>query len=201
MPNIYYVYAYVRSKDSTTAKAGTPYYIGKGSGKRAWAKHHFQIPSNKKQIVILETNLSEVGAIAIERRLIRWYGRKDLATGILLNQTDGGDGGQNISQETRLKRSNALKGKYVGEKSGWGGKRNPAQSIRMSGANHPMFGKKHKEESNIKNSNTQKGVRVGALNPMFGKKMPSKLCPYCLRTISLGNFTRWHAENCKYKHD
>lgn len=25
----YYVYAYVRSKDSKTAKAGTPYYIGK----------------------------------------------------------------------------------------------------------------------------------------------------------------------------
>lgn len=27
--NIYYVYAYIRSKDSETARAGTPYYIGK----------------------------------------------------------------------------------------------------------------------------------------------------------------------------
>ena len=29
--SIYYVYAYLRSKDSTIAPKGTPYYIGKGS--------------------------------------------------------------------------------------------------------------------------------------------------------------------------
>lgn len=90
---IYYVYAYLRSTDSTTAKAGTPYYIGKGKGKRAWAKDHcVELPIDKKLIVILESNLSEIGAFAIERRLISFWGRKILKTGILHNQMPGGQG-------------------------------------------------------------------------------------------------------------
>jgi len=90
-PLRFYVYAYLRSKDSPTAKAGTPYYIGKGCGDRAWGKHDFQIPRNKNLIVILETNLSEIGAFALERRMIKWHGRKS-KNGILSNRTDGGEG-------------------------------------------------------------------------------------------------------------
>lgn len=90
---IYYVYAYLRNKDSATAKAGTPYYIGKGKKNRAFGKGHtIPVPVNKNNIIFLETNLSELGALALERRMISWYGRKDINTGILRNMTDGGDG-------------------------------------------------------------------------------------------------------------
>jgi hypothetical protein len=93
IPPNYYIYAWIRKKDSKTAKAGTPYYIGKGKGRRAWAKtkHSVNIP-NDKNIIILESNLTELGALALERRYIRWYGRKDNNTGILHNRTDGGEG-------------------------------------------------------------------------------------------------------------
>jgi hypothetical protein len=104
--NNYYVYAYLRNSDSSTANAGTPYYIGKGIGKRAFSKtHRVAVPDNQKNIVFVETNLTNIGALALERRLIRWYGRKDLGNGILRNLSDGGDGtaGFSHSEETKRK--------------------------------------------------------------------------------------------------
>jgi len=95
----YYVYLYLREN-------GTPYYCGKGKGKRAYRK------GASKTIKFVAIHLSESEAFILEKRLIKLYGRKDLGTGILNNKTDGGEGSSGAirSKEWRLRVSNTKKG-------------------------------------------------------------------------------------------
>ncbi len=88
MPHDYYTYAYLRDD-------GTPYYIGKGRGNRAYSiagrKMHRR-PKDRSKILLLKQNLSEAEAFRHEVYMIAVFGRKDLGTGILRNLSDGGEG-------------------------------------------------------------------------------------------------------------
>ena len=89
----YYVYAYLRQKDSKRGSAGTPYYIGKGTGYRIHQKSgHPFLPSPKRRIKIAK-DLTEQAALDLEMELIGKYGRiKYDEGGILYNISLGGEG-------------------------------------------------------------------------------------------------------------
>jgi hypothetical protein len=104
----YYTYAYLREDR-------TPYYIGKGKGRRVYLKHQkgISVPKDKSRIIFLKQNLTEEEAFKHEIYMIAVLGRKDLGTGILRNKTDGGEGpsGAVRSEEQRKNVSEGKKGK------------------------------------------------------------------------------------------
>ena len=103
----YYTYAYLREDK-------TPYYVGKGKKNRINDYHtkFVKVPPEERRL-FLKQNLTEEEAFKHEVYMINVLGRKDLGTGILINRTDGGDGGLGIikSEEDKKRMSKLMKGK------------------------------------------------------------------------------------------
>ena len=169
-PLRFYVYAYIRKDNS-------PYYIGKGQHRRAW-KHtrqdRIKSPIDLSRIVMVETNLTEFGALALERRMIRWYGRKDNNSGILRNLTDGGEGCAGY----------------------WVGKKRPEHGDKMKTNSNPM--KKTEHRAKLKEVLAAKTKILKVPKTIF-TKLSGYIHPandpdkYCFENIITGercNFTR-----------
>ena len=107
MNDIFYTYAYLRKSD------GTPYYVGKGCGKRVYdSSHNVKVPDDNDRIIFLKQNLTEEEAFNHEKYMIAVLGRKDLGTGILRNMSDGGEGHSNPSPESRRKNAESSRLQY-----------------------------------------------------------------------------------------
>jgi hypothetical protein len=175
--SIYYVYAYLNQK------TGKPYYIGKGQDDRINAPHlNLNLPPDPKNRVKLKENLSEQEAWDLEVELIAKYGRKDLGTGILLNKTEGGIGGNTslyrnyapMSDATKQKLSEANKGKKP-----W----NTGTKGLVKGNTKPKDA-----ECRRKISEALKG------RPSWN---PTIECPHCGKEGGANIMKRWHFDNCK----
>ena len=109
-PNRFYTYAYLR-------KDRTPYYIGKGTGRRVYTRNRGELkpPKDKSRIILLKQNLTEEEAFKHEIYMISVFGRKDLGTGILHNKTDGGEGCRGIVINEEYIRNKSEAGKISKE--------------------------------------------------------------------------------------
>lgn len=115
--NIYYVYQYVRDDK-------TPYYIGKGSKRRAWLKHKRANgsdlrPRDRSKIEIIKEGLSQQEAWDLETALIAKY-KRIVDGGILVNSNLGGEGGVVLPRGARAGKKNPR----------WGIKEDPESKSR-----------------------------------------------------------------------
>lgn len=113
-PSGFYVYVYLR-------KDGTPYYVGKGNGRRAWMSHRYRnkgihTPPNNR-IQIIAHGLLEMESNILEKRLILKFGRKDQKTGILHNRTDGGEGVSGLVRSESQKQHSKRFGQLAKERN------------------------------------------------------------------------------------
>lgn len=126
----YYTYIYLR-------KNGTPYYVGKGSGKRAFVKRkkcYAQPPQNKNNIELIYC-VDEQEALKLEIFLIALWGKKryDL-NGILNNDTLGGEGvsGYKPTEEIIKKRAASISKALTGKpQPQWSDQRKLKHSLKL----------------------------------------------------------------------
>lgn len=198
----FYVYLWLRHKNSKHGPKLSPYYVGKGSGNRAFNPRQRRVkpPKDRSYIVFAQEGLTEQEAFDLERYYIALYGRKDLGTGILGNFTDGGEGASGLrhSQESRNKMSRAQKGKIVSQET--------RDKLSRASMGHQHFlGKSHTQETRAKISLANMGNQ-NFLGKTHAKEARDRIAQARLRylyeltnsngdiyvTDNLTDFTRQH---------
>lgn len=180
--DVFYVYILFRPN-------GIPCYVGKGQRDRSTThfqpgilkrhsnKHLANIikkAGGKLPVVIIKDKLSNRLAIDTEIIFIKAIGRKEFG-GPLVNLTDGGEGQNNLSKETKEKIGNSNRGrKHSNEvkeylrKLNIGKKMSPEANAKTKAAN---LGKKVSIETCLKISRSKTGVKIKPKSEAAKKKM------------------------------
>ena len=162
---MFYTYLWLRED-------GTPYYVGKGTGNRAFESdgHKCRRPKCKEDI-LLQRFSTEENAFEAEKFLIAYYGRADKKQGCLRNLTDGGEG---VSVGSPRNSGSFIKGVHVSVHTEIkkGERRSPETEFQKGHAAHnkgkeglrghlnPFFGKTHTSESLEKMRNAHLGKKA-----------------------------------------
>ena len=152
----FYTYLWLRED-------GTPYYAGKGSGRRGLDSdgHLVNRPKDKTNILI-QYFPTEADAFFAEKYLIAYYGRIDNGTGILRNRTDGGENPPKNYGKRPESFSKLLSELLTGRIGGMTGKRHSPETLeKMRKAhlgNRGRTGQHLSEEHKRKIGNANRGT-------------------------------------------
>lgn len=167
---MYYVYAHYRKTDNSIFYVGVAKSLKRFTSKYSRNKYWKNIvdKNNYYYKILFESNKWE-DCLNKEIELISYYGRLDLNTGVLCNMTNGGEGCVNLSNESKQKISNKLKGikhnedfKNKAKKRQTGVKLSEETKRRMSISHKKvdksyLFGLKKSAETRLKLSISKKG--------------------------------------------
>ncbi len=173
---VFYTYLWLRED-------GDPYYVGKGSGSRAFEQRRHRFPPPPKERILIQEFPDEASSFAAEMFLINFYGREDLCTGTLLNLTDGGEnpplkkaGCKGPSEDARKKISDTLKRKGIKPPSRLGSKSSEETKRKQSASLKGHSTKPQTEEQKEKHREFMKGktYHKGYKNSEDSKKKMSE---------------------------
>ena len=169
--NTFYTYLWLRED-------GDPYYVGTGSGNRAFVQRRHRFPPPPKERILVQEFPDEASAFAAEQFLINFYGREDLCTGTLLNLTDGGEnpppkksGCKGPSLETRKKISETLKSKGIKPPSRLGCKSSEETKLKQSAS---LMGHKTKPQTEEQREKHREFMRGRTYHKGFKNSEESK---------------------------